>query len=128
MSQMQMFAPRQSVTFLDHIQESAQEHLYLPAGEQLRCPSTPSMTSGRAAGILEIRRYRTADIVLSEFTADSLLRDVDEVLQADDAPSLELNCTQCRYHGGAHIRPARPSQCKEGGTQVAVSLLYSCNC
>lgn len=128
MSQTQMFAPRRSVTLLDHVQETAQEHLYLPAGEQLRCPSTPSIASGRTAGILEVRRYRTADIVLSEFTADSLHRDVDEVLQADNAPSLELNSTRCRYHGGAHIRPARPAQYKERVAQVAVSLLYSCNC
>lgn len=86
------------------------------------------MTSSHTAGILEVRRYRTADIDLSEFTADSLHRDVDEVLQADDAPSLELNSTQYGYHGVAHIRPARPSQYKERVTQVAVSLLYSCNC
>lgn len=128
MSQTQMFAPRQSVTLLEHVQESVQEHLYLPAGEQLRCPSTPSTTRGRAAGFLEVRRYRTVDIDLSELTADSLHRDVDEVLQADNAPSLELNSTQCRYHGRAHIRPTRPSQYEERGTHLKVSFLHSCNC
>lgn len=91
MSQTQMFAPRRSFSRLDHFGESARDDLRVSIREQPRHPAT-RLANRRETDIPEVR-CRTADAVLAEFTASSLHRDIDAVLQSRNGASLELNST-----------------------------------